>query len=507
MNHSFRGQGDRDSAGESPSPAPAGSRSVDPGLLTWADVGRFIRRNLRIILGASLGLTGLVLLSLVIFSSSSYEGVATLVIAPHRPGSELKAPTAPLEDYQRLLESKTVVAATAERLRSDGVLKDGEPLRIGDEIRSEVVVSPAAEATTLSPMIELVGEASTPEAAAAVANTWGQVFLEHGRKIREDDVGPMIGLIEDQYQEVRARLFDLVDEETRLVNEYQDRLDELALSWDRKLVGARKHTEDLIVEHKAETRRIMEEFAAGTALALSAESSGEEVGDWWEDSRGEVETETRLLQILSLRTQLAQTPRLLVLEKAVSDDGLWQMMTLGQNQMRDLQPVLDRRLVTHETNALYDQLTLRLADVETDLGTIPPEHRHRIQRFSADLERLQAKSVAELAKMLSDRALLVNDLERQRSREIHTLDRQLRMELDQIRADIARQRSLFMKLAEDHDQAGLLEAEQALPHVRLAALAVPPGAPKPRGVGFMALVAAFVGALLGLMISMVREAR
>ncbi|MFW6012079.1 MAG: hypothetical protein ACOC92_00045 [bacterium] len=479
---------------------------MDPGLLTWADTGCFIRRNLWIILGASLGLAGLVLLSLVIFSSSTYEGVATLVIAPQRLGAELKTPTAPVEDYQRLLESKGVVAATAERLRSDGVLKDTESLRTGDEIHSEVVVSPSAEATTLSPTIELMAEASTPEAAAAVANTWGQVFLEQAQRIHEENVGPMTGLIEDKYQEEKARLLDLIEEGTRVVNEYQNRLDELALSWDRKLVGTRKQTEDLIVEHRAETRHVMEEFATGEGLVPNSERSVEEVGErWGHDSSAVVGK--KLLQILYLRTQLAQTPRLLVLEKGVSDDGLWQMMALGRNQMRELQLLLDRRLATHETNALYDQLTLRLTDVESELETIPSQARHRIQRFSAGLERLQVERVADLAKMLSDQELLAKDLDRQRSREIQALDRQRRIELDQIRADISRQRSFFTKLAENREQASLALEDKSLPHVRLATPAVPPGAPEPRGVGFLALGAAFIGAFLGLMASLVREVR
>lgn len=495
---------DLPSSQEAPAPQSR-TRRRDPGLLTWVEVVRFVRRNLWVILGASVGLSVLVLLILVLFRPPTYQGVATLVIAPQGFSPELKTATALVEEYQRLLESNAVVAETAKRLRSEGVLKAAEPLRVGDEIRSAVVVSPRADVTTLSPIIEVTAEASTPEAAAAMANAWSEVFLEHAGQIQEDNMVPMIDLIEGQYQGERARLLDLRENEARLATEYQARLDELSLTWDRKLVGASKHTEDLAVQHKIETRRAMEEFAAGAGLALATESSLEGIGEWGRyEPPGEVEK--KLLQILSLRAQLAQTPRLLVLEKTISDNSLWQMMALTQGQMKDHQSVLDRRLVTHETNALYDQLTLRLSEIETELDSIPSNERYRIHRFSADLERLQAERVADLAKLLSDRALLVNDLERQRSRELQAVERERKLQLDQIRADIGRQANLFTKLAETRDQAGFAQAGQALREARLAAPAGPPGAPEPQGIGFMALVAAFVGGLLGLVISLAREA-
>lgn len=472
-----------------------------PEFLTLADLVRFVRRNLWIIVGASLAMTAVVVAVMLLFRPLRYEAVATLVIAPQRFRSDLKPPILPVQGYQRLLESSSVVAATVDRLRDQGVLDEGRSLQLDDEIRTRIFVSQRAEETALAPMIEVVAEASRPEDAATIANTWCETFLERARQIQEDSVGPIIRLIDTQYHEERQRLIELTEEETRLANEYQVRLDELSLIWDRRLVDARKRTEDVVSEHNVETRRRMEEFAASAGVGLSD-------GGLLEDPAAEPipdEVERRLLQILSLRIQLAQTPRLLVLEKAVSDDTLWQTMAFSENGMLDLHAVLDRRLVTEEANPVYGRLVGQLAEIEIAPESVRAEVRRRAHRFLAGLERLQADRTAELTKLLADRALVMDDLARQRAQEMRALERERRMELEQLSADIAQQRELFEKLAENHSEAGLAEAEQVLQEVRLGAPAVPPARPESRQLLFKALAAAVVGGVVGLVVALVRE--
>jgi capsular polysaccharide biosynthesis protein len=191
---------------ETRSVSVARTEPEDVELLSWADVVRFIRRNLWTILGASLGLASLTVLILGLLRPPEYEAVATLVLTPQRFRSQLKPPILPVQGYQRLLESNAVVAETAKRLRDQGVLKEGRSLRIGHELMTRIFVSQRAEETTLAPVIELVAEASTPEAAAAIATTWSEVFLERAARIQEDNVAPMLSVIEGKYQEERRSL-------------------------------------------------------------------------------------------------------------------------------------------------------------------------------------------------------------------------------------------------------------------------------------------------------------
>lgn len=500
-------QESRSSAPQEQSEFAKGSESLpqfEAGLVTWTDLVRFVRRNLWLIAGVSVAMSVLSVSAIVLLRPVTYEAVATLVIAPQRFRSALKPPMLPVQGYQRLLESNAVVAETAERLRGEGVIGEDQLLSLGDELRTRIFVSQRAEERTLAPMIEVIAEATTPELAASIANSWSETFLQWAEKLEEENVAPMLNLIKRQYEAERERLATLMQEEADIADGYQRRLDELMSVWDQKLVTARKRTEDLIAEHNVETRRLMEQFAEEMGLRLAASTSPD---DREAAASGEIraELEKQLLQILSLRTRLAQTPRLLILEKTISDDTLWHTMALSQKGLVELQTVFNQRLITEEANPVYEPLALQLSEIEIELERLSPSEQRFLQRFAAGLEVLQSERAGGLAKVLADRTLVMDDLERQRASEFKMVDGERAMMLEQIRTSIVHQRSLFEKLAENRNEAGLAEAEQALQDVRLGARAVPPAQAQPRGLLQVGAVGAFLGALLGLFIGVLRE--
>lgn len=494
----------RPSNPEAPEPPAHGPLAGDPGLLTWTDLVQSVRRSLWIILSASSGLAVLVFLVLVLCRSPMYKAVATLEVVAQPLDFEL-SPSAPaVDEYRSLLESTLVVAATANRLRGESVLEERQPLRIGHEIDSAVVVSPRAQGTALSHIIEAVAESSAPEIAATVANTWSEVFVEQARQIHEDTLAQRLTLIERRYEEGRKQLLDLIEEEARVADEYQARFEELSQAWDRRVVEAKQATWKVILEQRGESRLVIEEFAVKSGLPLVVENSGGATkGGRLVDPSSAVEG--KLFQILSLRTRLAQTPRFLLVGKVFSDETLPQAKELEQGESTDPLPSVDRQLIEPEVNPVYQQLTLQLARIEADLDSFSSDELRRVQRFASELERLQDVRSTKLAEAILDRALVTADLERQRSRRIQSLQQEGRLKLDQIRADIASQREIVTRLTKYHSEAGSAGAERGIQRVRLTAPASPPATPRPRHIPLLTLVAAVVGALLGFVVSLLRE--
>lgn len=225
--------------------AASAQRTADPGLPTWADLLLLLRRSWRLPLAASLGAAALVAAVLLV-RPPTYEATATLVATGRGFDSDLAPPTLSAAGYQRLLESSSVLTETTERLRDGGELPEDQALRLGDQVRTRLVAPRRAREATRASLIEVLAVAPEPESAAALANTWSEVFLEGVRQLQEESLTPTIASIEDRHQQERRRLLDLIEEQERLVAEHEARRAEIASSWDAELAAARRRNEALL---------------------------------------------------------------------------------------------------------------------------------------------------------------------------------------------------------------------------------------------------------------------
>lgn len=513
--------------------ATAAGVSTDRELLALRETVRFFRRHWLLVLGFALGCLAIVLL-FVVLTPRTYEAAATLVVIPPRFSSELKPRPLSVQGYQRLLESDGVVTETRRELMEDGTLVDGDSLRVGVELVSRIFVSRRAEETALAPVIEAIGRAASPEAAASVANTWARIFLDRSRDLTAGSVQPTIEFIETQFQAARRELEILSGEYLETADDYQRRidgaegrwdrtLDATRSRWDRELVGFQKDSEDLVAEYQTTTRQDFEAFGARVGLI----EPGREGAPPTAGEEGEVGVETApravdggalvvLDKMMSLRIQLAQTPQFLVLEKAMSDDALWQMMALGQSEHLDLQDLPLRNLLTQEVNPVFSELMLRLSEIELQMALLNPETRDWVRRVSAGLERLQRQRSAGLSKLFADRAteldvleeqkrLELDELRRKMDQELASLQRQRDARLGELDRDLVHARDLFDELASNYNEADLARATEDMEDVRLGSPAVPSLQPVDRLLPLKAFAALILGSILGTAVALGRE--
>lgn len=497
--------------------------------LSVVDVVRFFRRHWALVFGLGIAAALVVFLILQFFVEPVYESSATLIVVPPTFSSQLKPPVLTVQGYQKLLESDAVLSETVHRLVQRQVLPPGEPLRLGHQLLTRIFVSRRAEETTLAPMIEAAARDVDPRKAAEIANTWSDVFLERGRDLTEGTTAPTIAFIDAQYSREREVLKKLEQERIDTANDFQQRvgeiklrwsrdLDEASLAWNGKLVSLKKETEDLVAAYQTDTRDNLEAFAREQGMypgTGAGEEPGGESGDVPVNGLSEGQ-ERALRKIVALRIQLAQSPRFLVVQKAISDDALWQAMVLSQDKAFELSPLETRNLLTQEINPVHSELVLRLSQVELELTSLDSNGAEKLVSSTAGLEKLQRVRSAGLAKLMADRALKLDKLQRAKALDLDKLrseeqqelsaeERRRDTRLEQIDRDLEHERSLFNELAKNFNQAELAKAEQDLADVRLGSPAVPSMKILPNHIGLKSFIALILGAGVGFLIALMRE--
>ncbi len=489
----------KDAMTQKPNEAPR-AQAHDEDVLTLADIIRFSRRHVLLILGTTLAVPFVALLILTFVVPAKYEASVTLVVMPQTFASELKPLELPVDGYLTLLESGSVIATTVRHLREQEILDGTEALRLGSELETRTSTAPGSEEPP-APTIEAVARGKTAKQAAAIANTWTQVFIEQTHLLLTSSVSPTIELIEQEYRKARDQLESLEQKHLETANQYYKRIDQLELTWDRRLAELKNETEDLIVAYHSETRRAAADLVDSKYLNPTVTDGSSSAAE--EPIREELEK--KLLQVLALRTQLAQTPRFLILEKSLSDDALWQALARPQAKGYDPGRFVELSLVTEEANPLFDELTLRLSQIEIDLDALSPEERRQAQRFMMELEQHQAERSAGLSKLVAERTLGLQDLKRQRKQKLEALQRERDIHLEQLELDIMIRKEHYDKLARNNEEASLAKAEQDILDVRLSSPAVPPVLPEQRPTILIVIAAVMGGGLLGFLLALVRE--
>lgn len=438
-----------------------------------------------------LGLAGLfALVTLVVFwlvVPPVYVGTARLVVQPQMEGSEGGAK--PAEFYTSLLESAGVLERTTATLAAEGVLTGDEALIPGEQIDSEVDISRNGRDNSVeSFVLKLHARAPDPQAAARIANAWAEIFVEESNSVLARTAPDSQALLENQLTPTRAQLEQLESEQSRMRTEFQELEEKVSTSWDSKISSARKRAETAIAEYQAETRRQMED-AVARHLPETLDAAG-------------IVVRSKLLEIATLRAQLAQTQPVLTLEKAASDETLAELIADGRNAES-----FDSTLVTQEINPLYDQLTVRALALEGEAkslagGGFPID----VAPLLATLEKIQHERSAGLVALRDERQLEVRTLRRRRGRELEKLAWERLAALSELTRRIDQMAGLETQLSQRLNRTVLSSLLQEVDLVRIAALAVPKSRAESRELPLKLAVALFLGGMLGLMIALFRSA-
>jgi uncharacterized protein involved in exopolysaccharide biosynthesis len=511
---------------ETPAPTHSPKPATDaPDELSLADIVRFFRRSWRLIVGAAavaaIG-TAIVLLAL----GREYGAVATLVIVPPTVRSDLKPPTLSVQSYQEILESDEVIGEARKKLLGEGAIPAGSLLRLGHELETRIFVSRRAENTALAPMLQAVAHGDTGEQAAAIANTWAAVFVERAHELMAGTTSATVQFVEQQYPQVRDSLTKLENTRLATADDLQRKYDKTAMEWDQKVTAFGNETTAKMAEYNTETKKLTEEYMSTQSLD-SRKAQLDALRKAYSDLQDEQARVTSQLQLKQLqldaaRKQLAETPSVVTLQKAITDDALWRAVADSKTGTPDWKAIQGRTLSTQEVNPTYTALTAKVADIEMDVNSMAP----RAKSLAADLQRLDGEMKtletvyrsdnAGLDKLTRERQAGLDQLQAQRDNRLAELKRLSQSQLDGLKREsdmrlaqldrtIAQRRDLFSDLEKNYNQALLAKAQENMEDVRLAAAAVPPQVPEGRGFLVKTLAAAIIGGLLGFLLCLIRE--
>ena len=471
------------------------------GEFSLGDLIGFLERHYLVILGAAILLALVVGIVQVVLVDPSYKSTATLVIFQPPVSSKLEPEVLSVHGYQRLLQSDAVLAETSSRLTTAGLREEEHALKLGVDVDSRIFVSKRQDTTSLAPILEAIGWAGTPELAAAVANTWAEVFLEQAHSVSKATASAGVEFAQRQYPSTKAELEELEQERVRLADEFETKLHEALTAGDRRIAAFEKQTTDLVSNHQTESRRQIE------ALVRDGLGRLEGVGGGIQDSSELSQVGSGLQQLGSLRALQAQTAPVVVLEKAITDDALWQSLLDRPRGKVDSAPTENLSLLTEELNPVFTDLAARAADIETKLRQSAVESRDVVADVIQGLESMQRMRSAGLSKLQAERSLELVVLERRQAREAAAIGRERDFRLGQISREIEQQEALETELRADFNEAVFAQAQQEVEAVHLAARAVPVLVPEGRGTIVRTVLAAALGLALGVGLSLFREVR
>lgn len=447
----------------------------------FRELRQLVGRSWKLIVGlAALG--GLLAFAVLQFAvAATYESSVRLIAQPLPQGIE--GGRRPTSLYTSLLRSDSVLGKTFERLSQEGVLAEGETLVYGENLGIQAR-GEAGETVVIS----LIAEADDPERAARIANAWAEVFTEESREMLMGGDESSSDLLQGELAPTRERLAELESRRSEILEEYRQLEETTSTSWDQRISAARKKAELALADYQSETRRVMEEAVArhlpeGEVPGLAA-------------------VRRRLLEIVSARAQLAQTPRVLTLEKAASDETLAELIAEGGDAER-----FDRTLVSQELNPLHDQLSVHILELESEIEALAGEGGSiDVSPILALLEKIQRERAAGLVSLGETQSLEVRTLRRRRGRELEKISEQRELALAAVRVELERLAELEKRLSARFNQTLLSDLLQRIDPVSVASSAAPQPQPRSRGVAIKVAAAVFLGGMLGLMIALFRSA-
>lgn len=439
---------------------------------------RLVRRNwlLILVVAALAGLATLAINTMV--TPEIYQASARLVVHPVMLGTE--GDTRSIDLYRSLLESDAILQRTGERLAEQGLIT--EETNLGPHLTLTNATA-EAQAGGRSAILALNAQFENPETAAAAANTWAKVFIQESGAMLQTTAAQSESVLSGQLTPTREQLATLRAELAGQIDEIQARQESASATWDKRTMAATRAAETARAEYQLETRSLMDQVVS---RAL-------------EDSPADI-LRARILDIVAVRAQLAQTPRLLDLEKAASDETLAELLAAGQRAKS-----FDVTVSSQEVNPLYAQLAMSALELENQLRSVATDRLAPVSQLLSELERIQLERGAGLVALLADSSLKMRGLRRRRGRNLEALEREEQRVRAAYRLEADSLENLHTSLAQGLNQSSISRLLESVDAVDLAAPAVALSQSLPRETYLKVAVAVFLGGMLGLMIALFRS--
>jgi len=448
---------------------------------------------------------------------NDFEARATIVVTSPEFSSSLRPVPIGVEGYRTLLESNTVVADTASKLAAQEQFGTEDLTSLKERMSSSIFTSVRGQPQVLSPLIELRARAETAEAARILANAWIESFLAASERMMEEQLSPVIALIQAQYMEKRDELGKLEDERDAVAVDFLEQINAEEGRWDARLADVQAAGERELAEFAAETERLVAAYQTESRELVRSIDQLSEVSAISMDVREELGTIWR--QLVALRIQLAQTPQFLALARAITDEALWQARVSESIGGDFPQGIVDQRLVSQELNPAHTELSLQVAELEVALEAVElsEQDRARARHAAQQLDTVQHERSAGLSTLLAMRAADARRLRSQKAIELRNATRDRRAALDVLTSgrdraleassrDIQYANNRLEQLAGPYEETELAGYESRNSGVALASpVSLSRGAPPSLALTLVAGL--FIGLVLGLVAAVVSDSR
>jgi|GEM_PF-1389497 len=457
--------------------------------------------------------------------SATYRASAILAIVPPKFSSELLPSTLTVQGYQELLESDAVLAETEARLVEQGLLADGAQLK-PSQVKSKIFVSQRREETSLAPLIRLEVRSPSAERAAAIANTWAEVFLDRVQDLMFGSISTTVQLIEEQYPKARDRLNSLEDERLEKANAIDQRRANAVSRWQQELARAAAETSRLLNDYATETNRLMSSFRTGNRIQ-ARRNELESLYDVLEGHQRErAQVEARLVakerELRQLREQLSRTPPTLVLTRSLPEDVVIGEAVKEAGTPDVVETLSNLRLSYEVQNPLFNELSLTTSQRETEVAMLRPrgnelkelvgreiaqikELETSLTEDEAGLNQIRSERETGLDTLRQTRAAVESAFATRRETELSSIDRESTHLFTQLDRQIEQERSFFEELAGKYNETLLAKGQERIEAIRMAAPAVLPRRPLSAGHGSSAALGLLLGGLVGLVVAVGRD--
>lgn len=464
-------------------PADSGPKHPEEQTAFLADVVSFLRRNFLLILIPPFCFAAVAAYFVLTSGGRSYEASAILVIVPPKLSTDPNPQSLTALGYQTILESDAIIAETARRLDAKGLLQPGSNSKILD-LHSEIFQTNRWDSSATAPMIKAIASGSSAAEAAAIVNTWTEVFVDRVHEIMAGNTSATVQFIDTQFPRSRSDLAQLEDQRTTAAGALQRQENEVAGRWDVQLAAFSRDTDTLLLTAEKESLDLVAAYNQGTRQAAETYQNGTQrlLGEFKVDRKLDIrraelaanqaalkdfqaelagldsELENKTTQLLSTRDQIAATPRYNSVRKTVTDDVLWQSIARENSPESGLKDFQNKSLVAEAINPVWEALNSRLADLEIRVNTLKSRREQLLSRITeteklvtglgaastlierelAELERSRGNGLAGineeravgLTKLQDERKLTVANLKRDRDTQFAALTRTSKEEID-----------------------------------------------------------------------------
>ncbi|HXG54534.1 MAG TPA: Wzz/FepE/Etk N-terminal domain-containing protein [Vicinamibacterales bacterium] len=385
------------------------------------------------------------------FLPKQYTATSTVFVNTPRAQNPLAPEVLSIEGLERLASSELVVAQVSAELEKRRLT---DATRQVFDFKTRLYKSSDPQKPYL-PLLGLSAVASAPELSREAANIWASALITETTKLSAVTRTSAVDFVVTEYPKAAERLTE------------QERAME---------VLKREHGQAL---QSTKT-------AASVSLKEAQLKSREQVIVDLEDKRNRLSVDLKETEatVAALEQALKQTPPMIVVSKAISDDALWD--SAAKNGGTFPPDLLNLRLRTQEINPVHLTLTQKAADARVRRSELLAKR----PALAAQIEQSRREAMA-LRASLGYGTLSIANLELRQQTEVAAKGR----EVDGARAN-------FKKLEERIGDAQIVKAEKdsSLTMGASAELPSAPSGPKvlrtvaiAGGVGFLiALVAAWI---------------